>query len=172
LVSRNKSIQLSEFGLRLALGPNFCPDRQHLPTTAPEAVTGESTMTSDLWALGFVLYQLCTLFSPSKKPVFQAQKSAKYSPLMKDLTERLLSPNPSDRLTTGEILNFPIIREHLPWLAQLFGGTSTPKPAAKPAMMNGKKDSFLGWAEMEEPAFAPGLHPIVDPELGSVKVQT
>lgn len=99
---------------------------------------------SDLWALGCILYEMCTLkhaFDASNLLglVFKiVQDKAppvpdRYSPELRALVQNLLSKNPDERYDTRTLLSLPFIQKHLagtaascPPLPLLFLSSSSP----------------------------------------------
>ena len=93
---------------------------------------------SDLWALGCILYEMCTLkhaFDASNLLglVFKiVQDKAppvpdRYSPELRALVQNLLSKNPDERYDTRTLLSLPFIQKHL-------AGTAASSPPPLPLL--------------------------------------
>ena len=79
---------------------------------------------SDIWSVGVILYELCTLKPPFKganlKELYKSVMKGEYEPLPSSLSKdlgklikQLLQINPRNRPTCSEILNNPIVEKRL-----------------------------------------------------------
>ena len=88
---------------------------------APESCQSEPyTSKSDVWALGVILFELCTLRQPFQADnllglVFKFVQDepdpipSQYSPELQDLVRKLMTKNPANRPSTAEILKMPYV---------------------------------------------------------------
>ena len=82
------------------------------------------TTKSDVWALGIILYELCTLKQPFASDnllglVFKIVQETpppipdNYSPELQELVSKLLTKDQKQRPTTAQILKMPYVRERM-----------------------------------------------------------
>lgn len=123
----NNTVKLGDFGISRVLENSNAAAMTVVGTPyymSPEACQSQPyTAKSDVWALGIILYELCTL-----KHAFQADNllglvfkivSDKFEPIdsklyskdMQNLIERLLEKDPIKRPSVREILKMPLIRQ-------------------------------------------------------------
>jgi len=88
----------------------------------------------DVWSIGVIAYQLCTLRLPFKSEHTGATAAAilnnphdpipqkLYSDELKDIINRLLTKDPQHRPSIQELIEVPIIREALDTLLKEFEG--------------------------------------------------
>lgn len=120
----SKSIFLADNGTILLSGFDFaCPltllaDEEQLRIygnkayAPPELENGALTVASDIWALGCLVYEMCTcslLFvdavqESKQKGGFHASDIVLQSPELSQLCQRMLVINPAERITVDEIL--------------------------------------------------------------------
>ena len=92
---------------------------------APEACQSEPyTSKSDVWALGVILYELCTLKQPFQADnllglVFKIVQDEPepipdtYSAELRELISKLMTKNPAGRPSTAEILKMDYVRNRM-----------------------------------------------------------
>ncbi|KAH0789488.1 Rab family GTPase [Histomonas meleagridis] len=92
---------------------------------SPEIVSkGSYSFKTDIWSLGCILYEMCTLQSvfPSESPrIFDRINEGKYvpippdrySPEIYDLVKKMLSVDPTQRPTIYDILSKPFIQQRI-----------------------------------------------------------
>ena len=106
----------------------------------------EYNSASDMWALGCVLYEMCTLqhaFAANNllglvyKIVQETQPPIPphYSPELRALVSAMLAKNPAQRYEAEELLALPFIKLRLEKLALQQEGTTAgaPRPAMRPS---------------------------------------
>lgn len=127
-VDADDNIKIGDFGCARLL--ESLTDKAHTCIgtplyESPEVVKGEDyTLSSDLWSLGVLLYELCTLARPFKHPnryvLQQIIMSGKYKPIPKlrapkeirAIVDSLLQTNPKDRPTAHTLLQDPYLQEY------------------------------------------------------------
>lgn len=84
---------------------------------APEVIQGKQYgFKCDIWSLGIILYELCTLQHPDKVlGVIDFSDSLKlekkfFRKNLYELCKNMLKPDPNERLSTDEIINHSLIR--------------------------------------------------------------
>lgn len=122
---KNKIIKLGDFGFAKALNSTCDQAKTQLGTpyySSPEICTGKPYSTpSDIWALGIILYEMCTLRYPFVgkdipslvKQIIESQPpkiQSIYCPELRNLCKSMLQKNPSQRPTILEILSLPILK--------------------------------------------------------------
>lgn len=125
---RSGRIKLGDFGIARVLSSTKDNAKTMVGTPyylSPEIIENKPySFKSDIWALGVLLYEMCTLRPPfdASSLHFLALKivrgvypplPAKYSSELKILVESMLSINPEKRPTIGNILKNPIIRSRI-----------------------------------------------------------
>jgi serine/threonine protein kinase len=125
---RSSRIKLGDFGIARVLSSTKDNAKTMVGTPyylSPEIIENKPySFKSDIWALGVLLYEMCTLRPPfdASSLHFLALKivrgvypalPAKYSSELKILVESMLSINPEKRPTIGNILKNPIIRSRI-----------------------------------------------------------
>ena len=92
---------------------------------SPESCQSEpQTSKSDIWALGVIVYELCTLTQPFQADnllglVFKivqdtpAPIPSTFSPQLQELITKLMAKDPAQRPSSVEILQMPYVRERL-----------------------------------------------------------
>eukprot|EP00005_Dracoamoeba_jomungandri_P006793 CAMPEP_0174266312 /NCGR_PEP_ID=MMETSP0439-20130205/29692_1 /TAXON_ID=0 /ORGANISM="Stereomyxa ramosa, Strain Chinc5" /LENGTH=365 /DNA_ID=CAMNT_0015353199 /DNA_START=9 /DNA_END=1106 /DNA_ORIENTATION=+ len=119
-LDENDNIKLGDFGFATTWKCGVLKKRGvgSLAYSSPEILTGSYIGPEvDCWSLGVLVYTLVTNYFPfgcSEKSIDRIlkgdwHKSDITSPLLSDLLQRFLDPNPSSRLTVVEAL-------HHPWL--------------------------------------------------------
>ena len=140
---QQRTIKLGDFGIAKVLGSGRDLAATVVGTPhylSPELCQGHPyDQKSDIWALGCVLYELCTLHKPfdaSNIPgiIFKIMRcepapiADMYSDDLRAMVSRLLSANPEARPTTDELEAMPIVRVRcthvFPW------GVALREPAA------------------------------------------
>jgi serine/threonine protein kinase len=138
-------LHLSDFGL----AKNLNPDYTRLTTLtgaisgtieylAPEILNAiqekPNISKQDVWSIGVIAYQLCSLRLPFKSEQTGATIAAilnnphdpiphkLYSDELKDLINKLLIKNPENRLSIQELAKVPIIRSALYTILKEFEG--------------------------------------------------
>ncbi|KAJ0015850.1 hypothetical protein NQD34_014140 [Periophthalmus magnuspinnatus] len=126
LLSEDMHIQITDFGTakrydsKQARANSFVGTAQYV---SPELLTEKSACkSSDLWALGCIIYQLVAGLPPFRAGneylIFQKiikleyEFPEKFFPKAKDLVEKLLSLDPSKRLGCEEIGGYDPLRQH------------------------------------------------------------
>lgn len=98
----------------------------------PEADAGELSSAADIWALGVTMVEALTQYPPSwpngrsEPPTLPANLPSSFV----DTVQRCLSPNPSDRPTTGELRILTDPAATAPGIPDS-GPTPSPAPAAR-----------------------------------------
>ena len=104
------------------------------PEILNESLAKPNISKQDVWSVGVIAYQLCTLRLPFKreKPAATAVAIMNdphdpiphilYSDELKDLINRLLTKDPDQRSSIQELINVPIIRDALDNLIDEFEG--------------------------------------------------
>jgi serine/threonine protein kinase len=148
-LTSNNLVRLGDFGIARVLEHTFENARTVVGTPyymSPEVCENKDyNAASDMWALGCVLYEMCTLqhaFSANNllglvyKIVQEAHPPipAHYTDDMRNLVNAMLSKNPNERYEAEEILELPFVKARLEKLAlQLEGTTAGAKtPAMRP----------------------------------------
>ncbi|KAK9507803.1 hypothetical protein O3M35_007577 [Rhynocoris fuscipes] len=138
LLSFNNRIKLADFGISRHIETfsstnNLCG---HPGNLAPELCHGNKhSMSSDMWALGCLLYELCTLNAPFKAPTIAGllisvlesptpEISPKYNSLLQTLVNSLLSRDPASRPTAKSLLAYPLLAPYIHTLPVLYHQTS------------------------------------------------
>ena len=121
-------IKLGDFGISKVLDNTFQLCQTQIGTPyylSPEICEGKSyNSKTDIWSLGCILYELCTL-----KHAFNANNMnalvmgiirGKYTPIstqysieLRNLVDKMLIKNPKNRPSINQILSLPFIRQHL-----------------------------------------------------------
>lgn len=120
-------VKLGDFGIARVLDNTLEQAKTVVGTPyymSPEVCENKAyNFKSDLWAVGCILYEMCTL-----KHAFDAnnllglvfkivQETAPpitgYSEPLCELVKNLLSKNPEERMGIDEILNLPFVRKHM-----------------------------------------------------------
>ncbi|KAJ0044263.1 hypothetical protein NL108_003992, partial [Boleophthalmus pectinirostris] len=126
LLSEDMHIQITDFGTakrydsKQARANSFVGTAQYV---SPELLTEKSACkSSDLWALGCIIYQLVAGLPPFRAGneylIFQKiikleyEFPEKFFPKAKDLVEKLLSLDPSKRLGCEEMGGYDPLRQH------------------------------------------------------------
>lgn len=129
-VAEGDVVKLGDFGISKVLGSRsgFCSTVCGTPFyLSPEMCAGRRyDAKSDVWALGCVLYELCSggrraFEAPSLpaavmkilKGAYPPLSAARWSPSARGLLDRLLRLEPAGRPTAREILRSPALRPHL-----------------------------------------------------------
>lgn len=116
-VSADGDLKLGDLGLGRAMSSQTYEAYSRVGTPlymSPEVLDGSGYDTkSDVWSLGCITYELCTLKSPFKKDdssmslyeLFQSIKAGTYAPVpdrytpqLKMLVDSVLKTNPTERL--------------------------------------------------------------------------
>ncbi|KAK2946349.1 putative G2-specific protein kinase fin1 [Blattamonas nauphoetae] len=121
--------KLGDFGISRSLANTR--DMAHTLVGTPYYMSPELSQNrpydykSDIWALGCLLYEMCTFCHPFEAQNYQqlVQRIARgfykpiptppYSKNLSTLVDKMLKQNPADRPTTDQILDLPFIREQL-----------------------------------------------------------
>ncbi|CCW65620.1 unnamed protein product [Phytomonas sp. EM1] len=127
LLTWDYHVKIADFGSSCYIGNHDCNRFGGSPAyISPEVIIeNKAGPYSDLWALGCVLYELTQGVSPFKSNTAfcTTQKIKKFqagtltfpqaiSPEARDLVERLLQPNPTDRLGAAEQGGFAGLKRH------------------------------------------------------------
>lgn len=126
----NNTIKIGDFGISKVL-ETTCANANTVVGTpyymAPEACQSEPyTSKSDVWALGCILYELCTLKKPfeadnllglvfkivTEKPT-PVPANYPYSKEIRQLIDLLLEKDPKDRPSIAEILQMPMVKQKM-----------------------------------------------------------
>ena len=127
-MTKGGRIKLGDFGIARVLSSTKDNAKTMVGTPyylSPEIIENKPySFKSDIWALGVLLYEMCTL-----KPPFDASSlhflalkivrgvypplPGKYSSELRILVENMLSINPDKRPTVGNILKNPIMRTRI-----------------------------------------------------------
>lgn len=125
-VDEDDNVKIGDFGCSRFLKPGEDSTKTFVgtrPYICPEMFKKEAYgRGSDLWSLGVIMYQLCTLelpFAISPKlgedvinqPLKPIPKDLYIPEQLCDIIHALLSKKASERPTTGQLLEYPIIRE-------------------------------------------------------------
>lgn len=125
LDAKAETIKLGDFGLskQLDLAQNFASTYVGTPYyMSPELATGEPyNIKSDIWALGCIVYELCT-HQPPFNATTQAELTIKiksgrvptlanrgYSRMLDEMVQTMLRLKPEQRPDTGDLLGHPNI---------------------------------------------------------------
>ena len=126
-------VKLGGFGLAKVLDSTsqFCQTQiGTLQCTSPEILNGDSYNTkADIWSLGCVLYEMCALKHAfewmSMNELYASILNGSYTPIpshfsddIKDLINKMLQKNPSDRPSINQILDMPFIENRLRGLSE------------------------------------------------------
>lgn len=121
------NVKIGDFGCALKL--DFSAQKRHTIIgtplyESPEVIEGkEYDSSADMWSLGVLLYELCTLalpFDESSLLRFQrAVQRGKYKPIpawrcpaeISEIVYSLLNLNPQKRPTASEILKLPFVKD-------------------------------------------------------------
>ncbi|CAD8167657.1 unnamed protein product [Paramecium octaurelia] len=134
LITHNYVVKIADFGLS-----NLMKDGKYLKTScgspnyaAPEVISGKTYCGSDadVWSCGVILYALLAGFLPfdeeTTQALFKKIKSADYtipssfSPQVRDLINRMLTPDPLKRIKFHEIHLHPYMRStQVPFYLQI-----------------------------------------------------
>ncbi|CAD8160277.1 unnamed protein product [Paramecium octaurelia] len=134
LISHNNTLKIGDFGLS-----NKMNDGKYLKTpcgspnyAAPEVISGRSYCGSeaDVWSCGVILFALLAGYLPFDEETTQALyikiKTADYtipssfSPQVRDLINRMLTPDPLKRIKFHEIYLHPYLRSNqIPFYLQI-----------------------------------------------------
>jgi len=121
-------VKLGDFGIAKMLNTTNQMVKTMVGTPyylSPEIVEGKKySFKSDIWSMGILLYEMCTL-----KPPFDANSlqylalkivNGKYTPIpshyskeMKNLVTAMLSRDPAKRPRVHDILQMPIIKDRI-----------------------------------------------------------
>lgn len=153
-LTSNNLVRLGDFGIARVLEHTFENARTVVGTPyymSPEVCENKDyNAASDMWALGCVLYEMCTLqhaFSANNllglvyKIVQEAHPPipSHYTEDMRNLVNAMLSKNPHERYEAEEILELPFVKARLEKLALQLDGTTA--GAKTPAMRPNQKKS-------------------------------
>ncbi|GMH37950.1 hypothetical protein BSKO_05834 [Bryopsis sp. KO-2023] len=111
VLGADQAMARSMVGTPYYLSPEMCEDKPYGPK-------------SDVWSLGCVLYELCTLkhaFDGGSLPALVIKILSgkfppippKYSEQLKNVVNKVLSKDPDARPTLDEILNYDYVRTHM-----------------------------------------------------------
>ena len=122
---KNKMVKLGDFGFAKALNSTYDQAKTQLGTpyyASPEICSGKPYSTpSDIWALGVILYEMCTSNFPFNgkdmaslvKNIIES-KAPKipsiYCPELRNLCKAMLQKSPLKRPSILEILSLPILK--------------------------------------------------------------
>jgi NIMA (never in mitosis gene a)-related kinase len=122
------TIKLGDFGIARVLERTFQLCRTQIGTPyylSPEICEGKLyNSKTDIWSLGCILYELCTLKHPFDAPNMNGLLASiirgKYQPIsssyskeLKTLLTRMLSKEPASRPSVNQILGMPFIKAKL-----------------------------------------------------------
>jgi hypothetical protein len=110
-VTPTNSVRLSDFGLRQIVAPvgKIAIDRSRVPP--PEESIGQCDIRSDVWALGAILYHICTGL-----PLTTIRAIPRIPPDLNALILEMLNSDPSARPTVAQIGSSPFLRGYFEWL--------------------------------------------------------
>ena len=185
-VAERDIVKLGDFGISKVLGSRsgFCSTVCGTPFyLSPEMCAGRRyDAKSDVWALGCVLYELCSggrraFEAPSLPAVvmkilkgeYPPLSAARWSPSLRRLLSRLLRLEPAGRPAAREILRSPAVRPHLTRLTGRAGLCVLAREAAE-----GRNGEDEGGAEFEsdaepERALDPEIEGRRDPRRSEVR---
>ena len=185
-VAERDIVKLGDFGISKVLGSRsgFCSTVCGTPFyLSPEMCAGRRyDAKSDVWALGCVLYELCSggrraFEAPSLPAVvmkilkgeYPPLSAARWSPSLRRLLSRLLRLEPAGRPAAREILRSPAVRSHLTRLTGRAGLCVLAREAAE-----GRNGEDEGGAEFEsdaepESALDPEIEGRRDPRRSEVR---
>lgn len=163
-VTERDIVKLGDFGISKVLGSRsgFCSTVCGTPFyLSPEMCAGRRyDAKSDVWALGCILYELCSggrraFEAPSLPAVvmkilkgeYPPLSAARWSPSLRRLLSRLLRLEPAGRPAAREILRSPAVRPHLTRLTGRAGLCVLAREAAE-----GRNGEDEGGAEFESDA--------------------
>jgi hypothetical protein len=109
-VTPDNSVRLSDFGLRRIVAPigKILSDRSRV--APPEESTGQCDIRSDVWALGAILYHICTGL-----PLTRIRPIPRIPTDLNALILRMLNRDPSSRPTVAQIAAAPFLRGYFEW---------------------------------------------------------
>ena len=185
-VAERDIVKLGDFGISKVLGSRsgFCSTVCGTPFyLSPEMCAGRRyDAKSDVWALGCVLYELCSggrraFEAPSLPAVvmkilegeYPPLSAARWSPSLRRLLSRLLRLEPAGRPAAREVLRSPAVRSHLTRLTGRAGLCVLAREAAE-----GRNGEDEGGAEFEsdaepERALDPEIEGRRDPRRSEVR---
>ena len=163
-VTERDIVKVGDFGISKVLGSRsgFCSTVCGTPFyLSPEMCAGRRyDAKSDVWALGCILYELCSggrraFEAPSLPAVvmkilkgeYPPLSAARWSPSLRRLLSRLLRLEPAGRPAAREILRSPAVRPHLTRLTGRAGLCVLAREAAE-----GRNGEDEGGAEFESDA--------------------
>eukprot|EP00002_Diphylleia_rotans_P016406 TRINITY_DN3191_c0_g1_i2.p1 TRINITY_DN3191_c0_g1~~TRINITY_DN3191_c0_g1_i2.p1 ORF type:complete len:994 (-),score=170.42 TRINITY_DN3191_c0_g1_i2:482-3463(-) len=130
---KNGMIKLGDFGVSKIMGPSAMA-KTMVGTPyylSPEIIKGDGyDFKSDIWSLGCILYELCTLNRPFdgdnmfhlmaniQKGEYKAMDPMYYSTPLHDLVTSLLQLNPTMRPSSSDILSSPWVTDHVTRVAE------------------------------------------------------
>uniref|UniRef100_A0A0G4HG77 non-specific serine/threonine protein kinase n=1 Tax=Chromera velia CCMP2878 TaxID=1169474 RepID=A0A0G4HG77_9ALVE len=128
-LNTNGAVKLGDFGIAKVLDHENMLAKTNIGTPyymSPELLHGRPyDQKSDIWSLGCVLYEMCTLRPPFSAMTdlglarkitegkFEPVPEGRYSAQLSELITHMLSMKPEDRPSAAEILSRPWLRERL-----------------------------------------------------------